>query len=330
MIATTSATETVETPLPATRKRSLNLGRVRDYAVLIFLLALIVALSISTSTFLTLDNFKNVLETATPLGMVACAGTIVIVSGGLDLSAGAIFLVASILAAKVSNDVSPAVGIVAGLLVGCGLGAINGLLTTVGRVNPFVGTLGTMTAFGGLAVVLSGSGLIFIEDPAFGNVADTQILGFALSTWLLVVVALLCGFLLNRTIFGQHAFGTGGNLVAARLSGVPINRTLTYGYMLSGTVAALAGIIIAARTLSISPAGGSALIFDALAAILIGGNSVFGGAGAIWRTMVGVLIITLIANGFNLLGVDPIYQQVVSGILILVAVSSDAWVRRSN
>ena len=123
-------------------------------------------------------------------------------------------------------------------------------------------------------------------------------------------------------------FGAGGNLSAARLSGVPVNRTLIGCYVLSGGVAALAGVIVAARSLSVSATTGSNIIFDALAAILIGGNSAFGGEGAIWRTVVGVAILAVISNGFNLLGIDPLYQQIVSGTIILVAVGADAWTRR--
>jgi ribose transport system permease protein len=133
---------------------------------------------------------------------------------------------------------------------------------------------------------------------------------------------------LNRTILGRHIFGTGGNPLAARLSGVPINRVLTTTYVLSGALAGLAGLIVASRTLSVTSNTGSTIIFDALAAILIGGNSVLGGEGAIWRTLVGVAILSVIANGFNLLGIDPLYQQVVNGVIILVAVGVDAWTRR--
>jgi len=315
-------------PAPAATRRGLRLTRLRDYGIVLFLIALFVGLSLSTDKFLTESNLKNVIDGSVAMGLIACAGTIVIIAGGFDLSAGAIFAVSAIVGVKVSNDVSPIVGMIAGLLCGCALGLINGVLCTVGRINHFVGTLGTMIAYGGLATAVSGSGLLLINDPSFGNLATTEILGFKLSTWILVAVALFCGFLLSRTVFGRHTFGTGGNLAAARLSGVPVHRTLAAAYVLSGAVAGIAGLIVAARSLSVSPTTGANLIFDALAAILIGGNSVLGGEGAIWRTMVGVAILALIANGFNLLGIDPLYQQIVSGTIILVAVGADAWTRR--
>jgi len=300
----------------------------REYGVVLVLLVLFVALAFSSDAFLTTSNLKNVIDGAVPVGLIAVAGTLVIIAGGFDLSAGAIFAVSAVVGVKISNEVSPVVGILAGVLLGCGLGALNGLLVTVGRVNHFVGTLGTWIAFGGVATAISGASLILVDDPSFANLANTDVLGFHVSTWILLAVALLFGFLLNRTTFGRQAFGTGGNAAAARLSGISVNRIVATTYVLSGGVAALAGLIVAARSLTVTGDTGSGIIFEAIAAILVGGNSVLGGEGAIWRTIVGVLILALIANGLNLLGLDPIYQQVVQGAIIVIAVATDAWTRQ--
>ena len=326
--ATTPSTPTM-TPEPP-RRGGLKLTNLRDYGIVLFLVLLFVGLSLSTDTFLTTRNLENVIDGSVAMGLIAIAGTIVIIAGGFDLSAGAIFAVSAVASVLVSNETSPVVGILAGVLVGTLLGLVNGLITTVGRVNHFVGTLGTMIAYGGIATALTGSGLLLINDSSYGRIATTDVLGIRLSTWILIALGLFCAFLLNRTVFGRYTFGTGGNLAAARLSGVPINRTLTGAYMLSGGLAAIAGIIVAARSLSVSATMGNNIIFDALAAILIGGNSVLGGEGAIWRTTVGVLILALISNGFNLLGFDPIYQQIVSGTIILIAVGVDAFARRTR
>jgi len=325
-----------EAPASATSSRTRArrpwtvVGMARDYGILAFLLVLFVGLSLASDVFLTTTNLKNVVEGAVPMGMIACGGTIVIIAGGFDLSAGAIFAVAAVVGAKVCNGSGPVAGILVGVLVGCGLGLVNGVLCTVGRVNHFVGTLGTSIGYAGMATAISGSGLILIARPGFADLAGTEVLGFHSSTVIFAASALLCAFLLNRTVFGRHVYGTGGNLHAARLSGVPVNRTLGAAYTLSGMLAGLAGLIVASRTLSVGATTGANIIFDALAAILIGGNSVLGGEGAIWRTLVGVAILALIANGFNLLGVDPLYQQIVNGTMILVAVGLDAWVRQSS
>lgn len=330
---------TSDTPSSSGSARSAGLARralttrlftIRDYGIVASLVCLFVALSLSADKFLTINNVRNVIDNSVATGLVACAGTIVIIAGGFDLSAGSIFAVSAVVGVTASNGISPLAGIIIGILVGCGLGLVNGLLCTVGRINHFVGTLATMIAYGGVATAISGSGLILIRDPSFANIANTEVFGINLSTWIFVAIALLCMFLLNRTVFGRHVFGAGGNISTARLSGVPVNRTLIAAYMFSGASAALAGLIVAARSLSVTPTTGANIIFDALAAILIGGNSLFGGEGAIWRTIVGVLILALISNGFNLLGFDPLYQQIVSGTIILVAVGTDAWARRRS
>lgn len=328
--ATATPAETNSPPrpdTPGTRPISV-LASVRDYSIVLFLVLLFLALALTNENFLTIGNLRNVVDGAVATGLVAAAGTIVIIAGGFDLSAGAIFSVAGVVGVLMSNSAGPVLGVLSALGVGCVLGLTNGLLTTVGRITHFVATVGTMVAFTGLAVALSGSGLLLVNDPSLASLANTRVLGFNVSTWILVAAALMCGFLLNCTVFGRHVFGAGGNLSAARLSGVPIQRTLIACYALSGFMAAAASIIVVSRSLSTTANSGNSIIFDALAAVLIGGNSVAGGEGAIWRTMVGVGILALISNGFSLFGIDPIYQQVVSGIIILVAVSADAWSRR--
>lgn len=309
---------------------ALSGAKLRDYGIVIGLLALFVGLSLSSEVFLTTQNMKNLVDQSVAVGMIACAGTLVIIAGGFDLSAGAIFAVSAIVGASVANSVGPEAGIAVGVAAGAALGLVNGLICTVGRINHFVGTLGTSIVFAGLATAISGGSLIIISDTSFGNLATTEIFGFKSATVIFVLFALLCAFLLNRTVFGRHVFATGGNLSASRLSGIATNRIQGLTYVLSGAAAGLAGLLIASRTLSVNSQTGAGIIFDALAAILIGGNSVLGGEGAIWRTMVGVFILALISNGFNLLGYDPLYQQVVTGSIILIAVGADAWARQAR
>lgn len=305
-----------------------SLGALRDYGILLGLVALFIYLSLASDVFLTTNNMRNLVDQAVAVGLIACAGTLVIIAGGFDLSAGAIFAVAALVGAEVANSSGSELGILAGLGVGVLLGLANGILCTVGRINHFVGTLGTSIVFAGMASAIGGGSLILIAPQSFGNLASTEVLGLKSSTLIFVVFTGFCAFILGRTVFGRQIFATGGNLVASRLSGVPINRTLMATYVLSGFAAALAGLIVASRTLSVNSNTGAGIIFDALAAILIGGNSVLGGEGAIWRTVVGVFILATIANGFNLLGIDPLYQQMVTGAIILLAVGADAWARR--
>lgn len=310
------------------RTAPVNLAALRDYGIVLGLIVLFVYLSFASDVFLTTNNMRNLVDQAVAVGLIACAGTIVIIAGGFDLSAGAIFAVAALVGAEVANVSGSELGVVAGLGVGALLGLANGILCTVGRINHFVGTLGTSIVFAGMASAIGGGSLILINQQSFGNLASTEVLGLKSSTLAFVVFAGFCAFLLNRTVFGRQTFATGGNLVASRLSGVPISRTLMAAYVLSGFAAALAGLIVASRTLSVNSNTGAGIIFDSLAAILIGGNSVLGGEGAIWRTLVGVFILATITNGFNLLGFDPLYQQMVTGAIILLAVGADGWARR--
>lgn len=323
------ASAPVTTSTVAVHRRSqLSASTLRDLGILLVPVLLFVLLAMASQQFLTVENLLNVVNRSVAVGLIAAAGTLVIVAGGFDLSAGSIFAVAAVLGALVSNTFGAWPGITAGLLAGCTLGLINGLLVGVGRVDHLVGTLGTMIAYGGLAIAIGGSGVILITDPAFGAFATTPLLGVRLSSWYLVIFFLVCAFLLNLTVFGRRIFAVGGNPAAARLSGVSVNRTLIGVYVLSGFAAALAGLVTAGASFSTRATSGSMLMFDALAAILIGGNSIRGGRGAMWRTLVGVATLVLISNGFNLMGIDPIYQQIVTGGIILIAVTADVWTRR--
>lgn len=307
----------------------MNVGVIRDYAIVGFFVALVIVLSISSDVFLSEQNLKNVIDQAVAVGLVACAGSLVLMAGGFDLSAGAIYVAAGVVSAQVANSTSAGVGIAAGIGIGASLGLINALLCTVLRLNAFVATLGTSIAFAGLATVLSGGTFTFIQDESFGKLSQS-VLGVKVSTWIFVAFVAACAFVLNKTVLGRWILATGGNPTAARLSGVPINITLAFTYVLSGAAAGVAAVIVASRSMSVSGTNGSDVVFDALAAILIGGVSVAGGEGAIWRVIIGVFILALISNGFNLNGIDPLYQQVVSGLLILVAVGVDTWLRRRS
>jgi ribose transport system permease protein len=308
------------------------ISRLRDFAIVAILLVLFIVLAVTNDVFLTSGNLTNVVDQSVAIGLIAIGGALVIIAGGFDLSGGATFTVGAILAVEFTNEVGIALGIAGALVTGAGLGLVNGLVTTVGRINYFVGTLATSIVFTGLGLVISGGALTLVEDPSFEDIARTDILGLKSSTVIFLAFAVVCAFMLNRTVFGRHIFATGGNLQAARLSGVPVARIQIATYMLAGFASALAGLIVASRTLSFNATttGGTSLTFQAIAAILIGGISVHGGSGAVWRVIVGVLILAMISNGFNLNGVDPLYQDIVTGCIILLAVGIDAWARRQR
>lgn len=311
-------------------RRRFPVNTLRDVVIILVPVILFLVLAFSADNFLTFANLTNVLNRAVAVGLIAGAGTLVILAGGFDLSAGAILGVASLAGAMTTNVAGPAIGILVGLAAGSFLGFLNGVLVSWGRVDHIVGTLGTMIAFGGIAVAMGGSGSFLISDPSFAAFATTRWLGITLASWYLVAFLIICSVILNFLILGRRIFATGGNVAAARLSGVSVNGTLMATYTISGFAAGLAGLVLAASSLSTRATSGATLIWDAIAAILIGGNSIRGGRGAIWRTIVGLATLILISNGFNLLGIDPVFQQIVTGGIILVAVLLDVWTRRQT
>ncbi len=308
---------------PAAGGRTLNLKRSLDFVVVGALVVLFVTLSLTSDAFLTQQNLLNVVEQWAPVGLMALGGTVVIIAGGFDLSVGGIFVVAGVAAASIANATSAEIGILAGLVVGLGLGTINGLLTTVGRMNPFVATIGTLIVYSGLGVAITGGFVITVTDGGFGWIGRSEALGVKLSIWILLIGIVLISFLLGRTTYGRRLRAVGGNLQAARLSGLRTNVITTAAYAISGLTAGLAAVLVASRSASATSSTAN-VAFDVWTAILVGGNSLVGGEGAVWRTVVGVFLLALIHNGFNLLALDPSYKQMVTGVILLTAVGLDA------
>lgn len=325
MNTTNDPASTTLVPLAARQSRTVSL---RDYGILASFLALFVFLSFASDVFLSQRNMLNVLEQSAAVGIVAAGGTLVIIAGGFDLSVGAIFALSGVVAALAANQLGVVFGWLAGLAVGLIIGVINGLLVTVVRINAFITTLAMLIIVRGIAVSLTGGFLIPVEDDLYALLGRQALFGIKYSIWILVLFALVTGILLSRTVLGRHLYAAGGNPEAARLSGVPVARVRTIAFAISGLSAALAGVMISSRVANGQADAGNGLEFSAIAAIVVGGTSIFGGEGAIWRTMVGVFFLAFISNGFNLLAVPSTYQQIFQGLIILFAVGIDVWARR--
>ena len=318
------------TPAPRRPRRPV-IGSLRDYAITIALLALVAFLALRADNFLTAGNLRNVLEQSAGLGIVAAAGTLVIIAGGFDLSVGAIFAIAGVVAAEVAVHGDPTLAIFAGILTGAAFGVGNGLLVTVARINPFIATLGSAFLIGGIAVRITHGDLITVDfDSPFTHLGSNGVLGLKYSVWIWFLFAFAMGVLLSRTVFGRYVFATGGNREAARLSGGPVGLVRTATYTLSGLAAGIAGVLSASRigTGQADANSGVNLELQAVAAIIVGGTSIWGGEGAVWRTVVGVLLLGVIGNGFTLMSIDPVYQNIVYGGIILIAAGVDARLRR--
>jgi ribose transport system permease protein len=302
--------------------------RLRDYGIVLAFVALFVALSLSTDTFLRTRNLLNILDQSAPVGIIACAVTICIIAGVFDLSTGSIFGVAAVVACKVANQVDPVVGIGVGILTGLVLGIVNGVLVHATRINSFIGTLATSIAFRGLAIITTGGMIVTVTNPTFGLLGRSDLLGAKYTVWVFGVFFLITAFLLARTTFGRAVYAAGGNAEAARLSGIRVGLVRGSCFALSGLAAGIAGVLSASRTSSAQADLGTGLELAAIAAAVVGGTSILGGEGAVWRGVLGVLTLATIGNGFDLLNIDTTYQMIVQGGLILIAVAADQLLRR--
>lgn len=296
----------------------------REYGVILVFIMIFIALSIASPTFIEPANLANMLDQASTWGIVACGATLTIVSGIFDLSIGSVFAVSGIVAIMVANHMGTLEGFVAAVLVGAAMGAVNGLVVTLARVNSFIATLATSFLFGGLAIVISGGQIVTDSHLSFLVMNDTPFLDITGASWLFIGVALVTGLVLAITGYGRSLYAIGGNKEAARLSGLRTVRDQILVLVISGACAGTAAIIGASQTGSASASvGGSTLTLTAIAATVIGGTSILGGEGSVWRAMIGVFLLVLISNGFNLLGINANYQEIVQGFLILVAVGLD-------
>jgi ribose transport system permease protein len=274
----------------------------------------------------------NILDQWSAVGIIAIGSTLVFIAGGFDLSISAVYALAGIIAAKAANGTgSSAVGLLLGCLIGLGVGIVNGGIVTVGRINPFMATLASSLMIRGLALAVSGGFLVRVaDDSKFNVIGRSELLGAKYSVYLFAGVILVCALLLHRTTYGRYMYAAGGNAEAARLSGVRVDLVKASTYAISGLCAGIGGMIVASRVNTGQADSGVGLEFDAIAAVVIGGTSILGGAGAIWRTVLGVLMLAMIQNGFNLLNVDAIYQRIIYGAIIIGAVGIDAWSRRTR
>jgi ribose transport system permease protein len=322
-------TTTTASPHPLVRRAGERMRRigVHDFGILGVVIALFLVLSVSSDAFLTKTNLLNIADQYAPLGIIACGATLVIIAGGFDLSAGAVFALSGVVATKLAQTIDPYLAILAGIAAGLLLGVFNSLLITFGRVNTFIATLASSLVFRGIALLLTGGVLVTVRDPGFAELGRNQVLGIKFTIWLLLIVIVATGVLLWRTRLGRYIYAAGGNAEAARLSGVNVDLVRSITFAISGLCAGLAGVMSASRVSTGQADAGVGLELTAIAATVIGGTSILGGEGAVWRTVLGIMLLAMIGNGFNLLDINPTYQQIVQGALIVGAVSLDAWAR---
>lgn len=285
-----------------------------------------VGLAVLSPDFLTMGNLLNVMRQVSINALIAFGMTLVILLGGIDLSVGSILALSSVtIATLIQSGLDPLLATLLGVLAGAAMGFANGLVISKGKVAPFIATLASMTILRGLSLVVSGgSPITGFNSDLFSLLGGGYVAGLipVPVVWMLVMFGLFA-FLLKKTVFGRHVYATGGNEEAARLSGVKVDRIKVWVYTLSGAMSAMAGVILTSRLNSAQPTAGTGYELDAIAAVVLGGTSLTGGRGWIFGTLMGALLIGVLNNGLNLLGVSSFYQQVIKGVVILLAVLLD-------
>lgn len=301
----------------------------RELGTLAGLAALCLLLWAATPYFATLSNLVNVLEQSVIIGIIAVGMTFVIITGGIDLSVGSIVALAGIafgLAFRATGSIAVAVG--AGLGAGLACGLLNGALVTLGRLPPFIATLGMMSVARGVALMLSDGRPVSGFPESFRAVATGGVLGVPAPVILMAAIYALAHFTLVRTTLGRYTYAIGGNEEATLLSGIDVRMYKTIVYGISGLLSAVTALLLVARLNSAQPIAGIMYELDAIAAVVIGGASLMGGSGSVLGTLVGALIMAVLRNGLNLLGVSSYVQQVAIGAVIVVAVLVDMMLRR--
>lgn len=292
--------------------------------LLVFYIALIIVFSILSPFFLSVRNMLSIGQNIAFVGLMAAAGTPLIIAGGLDLSVAAIAGLTGVAISILQGaglDIWVAVAL--SLVIAAGVGVVNGLFTTRLRLNPLIVTLGMMSIVSGLSLVLTGGLTRPMMFPTFNWVGQGRVGGIPIPLVIMAVTFIALWVVLTRTRFGRFVYASGGNAEAARLIGIPVDRTIIVLYVISALSGAVAGIILCAMLGAAAPTSAGQYLLTVIAAIILGGTSLNGGRGSVWGTLLAILILGTLNNGLTLLNVSSFWQDVTRGVVLMLAVSLD-------
>ena len=301
---------------------------IRVYGIILTLVILLAVVGIGNPAFLSTQNIFNMLSQWAPAGIMAVGMTFVILTGGFDLSIASGYSLCAVMAAYVGQSYPPPVAFAVAIVVGLLFGLANGLLVAVVRINPFITTVGSGFVINGVALVLTKNAAFLVSNPDFGTLGAGRWHDVPYSGMLLIAFLLVFGFILARTIYGEAIYAVGGNYEASRLSGIRVRAVVASTYVVLGGCVGLAGSITASQLTSAQANLDPGIIFDVLTIVVVGGTSLSGGTGAMWRTAVGLGIISTISNGFVLLDISPYYQSIIKGTIIVAALALDTGLMR--
>jgi ribose transport system permease protein len=323
-----AATTSLTAPAPREGFRARLPTLIRIYGIILTLVLLLVVVTIGNPNFLSLHNIFNMLSEWAPAGIMAVGMTFVILTGGFDLSIASGYSLAAVVAAAVGQSHSPTVSFIAAIAAGLVFGLCNGLLVAVVRINPFITTVGSGFIINGVALVMTQNAAFLVNNDDFGTLGAGRWQGVPYSGMILVAFLVVFGLILARTIYGEAIYAVGGNYEASRLSGIRVRAVVASTYVLLGGCVGLAGCIAASQLSSAQANLDPGIIFDVLTIVVVGGTSLSGGVGAMWRTAVGLAIIATISNGFVLLDISPYYQSIIKGAIIVSALALDTGLTR--
>ena len=299
----------------------------KNYGIfVVFIVLVIILMILSPNAFAKPRNLINVVKQASINGVLACGMMFVIIAGGIDLSAGSVVALSGVVAAYLAQKQGiPIIFPILGALgTGALIGLINGFGAAYAELPPFIITLATMSIVRGAALILSGGSPVFGLQEQFEGIAGISIANvIPILVLYFLLIAVFSGFILNKTVFGRHVYAIGGNSITAKVSGINVKSMLLRVYIICGVFSGIAGLLIASRTMQGSPTVGVGYEMDAIAAVVIGGVSMSGGSGKWYGTIIGALLLALISNGLDILGVSSNFQQIIKGIIIAVAVYLD-------
>ncbi|TFB87725.1 ABC transporter permease [Cryobacterium algoricola] len=301
----------------------------------VVLVIAIIVFGMLNERFLNPANLSLITQQVAVVGTLAIAQTLIILTAGIDLSVGAVMVLSSMVIAQftVQNGLPPIMGLIAGLVVALAAGALNGFLVTRLRLPPFIVTLGTLNVFVALTLLYSNGATVRGGDMPdlltwTGTTFSVGGVNFTMGVLLMLVLYVVIAFILSQTAWGRHVYAVGDDKEAARLAGISVSRVLMSVYLAAGAILAIGAWIQIGRSNAASPNAGTDLNLDSITAVVIGGTSLFGGRGTIWGTLLGALIVGVFRNGLSLAGLDVLWQTFAVGVLIVLAVSVDQWIRK--
>jgi ribose transport system permease protein len=318
------------TPAPAAPLHSRVIAALCNYAVVLLLAIVVVALAVASPSFFGFTNLTNLTGQWAAVGVLATVATIVIISGGFDMSLGATYAFCMVTAAGVAIHHSAVVAYLAALGVGLAVGLVNGVVVQGIGLNPFVATLGTSFIVTGVGFAVTDAKPYYLYSGKFDYIGTNQTYWIPNAGWVLILLMLAAGLLLWRTVYGRSVYAVGGNKEAARLAGINVGRIVVSTYVLSGLGAAVAGCLTASRLGAGQMTTDISILFSAITVVLIGGTSLAGGSGAMWRTAVGLAILACLGNGFNQLDLSTYLQNIITGCIVLLALSLDRVLLRTR